>query len=119
MSTRRTDPRGQVLVITAAALFVILGVAALVVDVGFSWMLRRQEQNAADPAAIAAARYLTDGTGAPSWNQAAAETDACFYAQNNGLFGDDPGCATALSVGDLQVHVPPVSLSSRFPSPQR
>jgi hypothetical protein len=109
-STDATAPRGQVLVITAFALIVLLGIAALVVDLGFSWMLRRQEQNAADPAAIAAARYLKDDLGNASWNPAAAEADACFYAQENGFFTDDPGCTDALDVsGDLQVHSPPLS----------
>jgi hypothetical protein len=96
-------------VITAFALIVLLGIAALVVDLGFSWMLRRQEQNAADPAAIAAARYLKDDAGLASWDQAAAETDACFYAQQNGFFTDDANCANALNVtGGLEVHSPPV-----------
>ena len=47
--------RGQILIVTAATLVVLLAIGALVVDLGMSWMLRRQEQNAADPAAIAAA----------------------------------------------------------------
>ncbi len=45
---------------------VMLGIAALVIDLGFSWMLRRQEQNAVDPAAVAAARYLPDS----NWTEA-------------------------------------------------
>ena len=53
-------PRGQVLIIGAVAMVVLLGIAALVVDLGFSWMLRRQEQNAVDPASVAAARYLPE-----------------------------------------------------------
>ena len=48
--------RGQVLIVTAAALMILIAIGAIVVDLGFSWMLRRQEQNAADPAAVAAAR---------------------------------------------------------------
>src|SRR5687768_7831447 len=50
--------RGQVLIITAASMIVLLGIAAIVIDLGFSWMLHRQEQNAADPAALAAARFI-------------------------------------------------------------
>lgn len=108
--THRNSESGQILVITAAALVVLMGIGALVVDLGMSWMLRRQEQNAADPAAIAAARWLRDPvTGAGTWNQGAAEGDACFYAQQNGFFEGDPGCASALSSGALQVHSPPSS----------
>jgi hypothetical protein len=109
MKKRREDPRGQVLIMTAASMIVLIGIAALVVDLGFSWMLRRQEQNAADPAAIAAARHLKDAVGDPTWSQGAGEADACFYAQENGFFEDDPGCVAALAAGDLQVHAPPIT----------
>ena len=104
------NERGQVLILTAAAMVVLLGVGALVVDLGMSWMLRRQEQNAADPAAIAAARWLVDPvTGVASSNPAGMRADACKYAQANGFFIGDSGCATALVGGQLQVHSPPVS----------
>lgn len=110
MKTLPADARrGQVLIITAFSLLVLFGIAALVVDLGFSWMLRRHEQNAADPAAIAAARHLKDALGNASWNQGAAEADACFYAQDNGFFEGDSDCATAILAGDLQVHAPPIS----------
>lgn len=102
--------RGQVLIITAVAMIVLLGIAALVVDLGMSWMLRRQEQNAADPGAIAAARWLRDPvTGAPTMNQAAMNADACMYAQANDFFVGDTGCAAALASGKLDVNSPPIS----------
>ena len=105
--------RGQAAIIVAASMVVLIGVAALVVDLGFSWMLRRQEQNAADSAAIAAARWLKDPlTGnavPPATVQGNMEADACFFAQQDSFFVDDPGCAAALASGDLQVHSPPVS----------
>lgn len=95
---------------TAAAMVVLMGIAALVVDLGLSWMLRRQEQNAADPAAIAAARHLKDSFGDPAWNQGLAEADACFYAKQNGFFLDDTSsCTVAVASGDLRVHAPPIS----------
>lgn len=110
MSTsRHGSERGQILVIVAAGLVVLIGVTALAIDLGFSWMLRRQEQNAADPAAIAAARHLKDAAGDPAWDQANANHDACFYAQQNGFFVGDADCANALLDGDLQVHSPPIS----------
>lgn len=114
----RRHARGQVLVITAAAMVVLLGVGALVVDLGMSWMLRRQEQNAADPAALAAARHLKDSLGNPTWSQAAGEADACFYARENGFFPDATtndksltGCVPANDPNGawLEVHRPPVS----------
>lgn len=102
-SLNRDKPRGQVMIITAFALIALLAVAAIVIDLGFSWMLRRQEQNAADPAAIAAAQHITPA-GA---NTAAMRGEACFYAQQNGFFQADAGCGAALASGDLKVNWPP------------
>src|SRR5438093_4142208 len=107
---RTTSERGQILIVTAASLIVLVGIAALVVDIGFSWMLHRQEQNAADPGAIAAARWLKDPvTGQPTWNQANANLDACFYAQQNGFFSGDTDCSAAILSKDLRVSAPPIS----------
>ncbi len=105
--------RGQILLVTAFSLLVLMAIAALVLDLGFSWMLHRKEQNAADPASIAAARWLRDpNTGDqvdPASVQAEMNADACFYAQENGFFDGDAGCTAALASGDLQVHSPPIS----------
>jgi hypothetical protein len=106
---KRTE-RGQVVLITAAAMVVLLGIGALVVDLGMSWMLSRQEQNAADAGAIAAARHLKDEFGNATWDLPAAKADACFYAQENGFFeSDDSLCSAAFASGKLSVHSPPVS----------
>ena len=71
-----------------------------------SWMLRRQEQNAADPAAIAAARYIEEGDSAATRHK--MNVSACFYAQQNDFFaGDNESCDTARSAGDLEVLWPP------------
>ena len=108
--TRSNSENGQILIVTGAALVTLVLIAALVVDLGFSWMLHREEQNAADPGAIAAARWLRDPvTGAASSNVSAMRSDACFYAQANGFFDGDPNCTAALASGDLQVHNPPIS----------
>jgi len=86
---RNDLPRGQILVMVAAGMIVLLAIAALVVDLGFSWMLHRQEQNAADPASVAAARWLRDpATGNPRDPGADGDAEACFYARQNGFFPD-------------------------------
>jgi len=93
-------------------MIVLLLIGALVVDLGFSWMLRRQEQNAADPGAVAAARWLQDANGnavTPSTVQGTMNADACFYAQQNGIFNGDANCASALAGKQLQVTSPPIS----------
>lgn len=99
------EPRGQVLIIGAVAMVVLLGIAALVVDLGFGWMLRRHEQNAVDPAAVAAARYLPDIADGDPWTE--AYRAACFYVQEHGFFtGDDALCTGARAAGDMYVGTP-------------
>jgi hypothetical protein len=99
--------RGQAMIIVALSMVVLLGIAALVVDLGLSWILHRHEQNAADPAAIAAARYIEEGDSAATRTK--MDNAACFYAQQNGFFGGDLACASALDPAnqDLQVLWPP------------
>jgi hypothetical protein len=57
----RTGERGSVAVLVALALAVLLGFAALVVDVGLLWAVRAEAQTAADAAALAGAARLADG----------------------------------------------------------
>jgi hypothetical protein len=104
-------PRGQILIVVAFGIVVLLVIAAIVVDLGFSWMLHRQEQNAADPAAIAAARWLRDPLTGDARNPfPEAYQEACFYAQENGFFVGDTNCQDALNTThQLQVNWPPVS----------
>ena len=56
---RRRDERGQILVIFAGGLVLILAVAALVFDVGQNLLDRRTEQNVSDAASLAGAQYLS------------------------------------------------------------
>jgi hypothetical protein len=116
MSKRRVsnNQRGQILIITAAAMIVLIGISALVIDLGFSWMLRRHEQNAADPAAVAAARYLpASGVLTPgSIEEQEAKRAACFYARENGFFpsaSDNDGCLPSNDPdgASLTVYGPP------------
>ena len=61
---RRADERGVVLVFVCVLLTVLLGMLALVVDVGNARQERRQAQTAADASALAGAEVLeTDGPG--------------------------------------------------------
>jgi hypothetical protein len=105
---RTTRPtRGQVLVITAFAMIVLLAICAIVVDLGFSWMLHRKEQNAVDPGSLAAAKWVN-----PTVDKVKMEAEACFYAQQNGFFVGDANCSAALLSKDLEVNSPPSSAFS-------
>jgi hypothetical protein len=62
---RGGSERGSVAITVALALTVLLGLAALVVDVGLNWAARTSAQTAADSAALAgASRLLVDGPAA-------------------------------------------------------
>lgn len=110
--TTRNEP-GQILIITAVAMVILIVIAALVIDLGFSWMLRRQEQNAADPAALAAARFISDAdpvTGAQTFDTAQGFAAACAYAKSNNIFEpSNANCDPALdpSGATLTVRYPP------------
>lgn len=104
---------GQILVIFAGGLVALLAIAALVIDLGFTFTTRRLEQNIADPAAIAAARLIpvvrANSGLYPQMRQA-----ACAVARRNGLFPsatDDSGCIPANdpAATKLDVFYPPVS----------
>ncbi len=90
---------------------VLLGIGALTVDLGFGWLMRRQAQNAVDPAALAAARWIDDVTGS-SINSTKAADAACFYAHHNGYFGGPSSTAACIPANDprkstLTVNYPP------------
>jgi hypothetical protein len=105
-------------VLFVGALFVLIAIAALVVDLGFVFMIRRQEQNAADPGAIAAARFIhptaTDAADYGSMRHA-----ACFYARQNGFFPGATANDGCIPTNDpngtsLTVNYPPSRSAGRF-----
>ena len=121
------DQSGGVLILTALLLTVIIGMAALAVDIGHLMVVRNELRNAADAGALAGARmlYIKDAAGTliintNANNVAAATTTAnvsdaaavealtierghwCFH---NCLGGADgvftPNSSTVLDVGSL------------------
>ena len=113
-SVGQPHSRGQILVIFAGGLVVLLLIASLVIDLGFTFMLRRQEQNAADPGAIAAARYIR-----PAPNMTLMTEAACFYARQNGFFPNATDNDSCLPANDpngttLTVNYPPSAGAGTF-----
>jgi Putative Flp pilus-assembly TadE/G-like/von Willebrand factor type A domain len=88
---RRNDEQGQVFVFLAVMLVVLLGCAALVVDVGRAYLAKRRLQSSADAAATAGALELPDPI--------AAQTYALNYSGQDGAKNDNnklPGVATTV-----------------------
>ncbi len=113
---RASASRGQVLVIFAGGLLTLLAITALVIDLGFVFMIGRQAQNAADPGAIAAARYIRSGA---TPDTVMMTRSACFYARQNGFFPgatDNTGCVPANDPAGttLTVNYPPSSAAGQF-----
>lgn len=85
--------RGQVLMLVAVLLTGLLGLVGLVVDAGHFYAERRQVQNAADQAALAADRILFE-----NGTSSAAVSAALDYAQANGY-----------EASQVTVYIPPLS----------
>jgi secretion/DNA translocation related TadE-like protein len=77
MNTRTQNERGQATVLTLIFLVVLLGMAALVLDIGSWYRADRDTQSTADSAALAGAQSLPDDTGQ-------AVSLASNYADKNG-----------------------------------
>jgi len=75
------DEKGQVLVIFAVFLPVLLGVASLAVEVGYIYMAKSEMQVAADAAALASVRELVAD------DFAGARTQAITVARANNVAG--------------------------------
>lgn len=77
-TTRTRDERGQVLAIFAFGAIALLLAAALAFDVGMVLLEQRDQQNAADAAAIAGARFLPDVPSTARGRAAAIATENGF-----------------------------------------
>ncbi len=84
---------GQVIVLFALVVTVMMMLAALVTDAGQIWLNRRYLQNAADAAALAGAQQLPDDT-------AAARATACDYAATKNAV---PNMAINCNGDDIQI----------------
>jgi hypothetical protein len=105
-TTKRPEERGQILVLFAGGLAVLFIVAAIAFDVGMVLLQRRDQQNAADAAALAGARYVLTS---PNFNASCATAPAnpaanaaCEVALANGF-------DNASASQNVFVRIPPVS----------
>ncbi len=94
MTPYRKSERGQALILIVLAILGLFGMTALAVDGGNAFLDRRQAQNAADTAALAAALAKVRGQ---NWNSAALSR-----ASNNGY--DNDGINNT-----VQLYNPPIN----------
>ncbi len=83
---QRGQPRGTVIVMVAIMLTVLLGCAALAVDIGYLYVARAELQRTADAAALAGAQVLGRGSDTPFGEHLYSEniyTQAESYALSN------------------------------------
>lgn len=71
MKTHTNSERGAVTLLVALMIPVLLGIAALVIDVAYVQVVRNELQNDADAAALAGAKHLrSSGSATPQWSAA-------------------------------------------------
>ena len=83
MKLRRRYPSGQVLALATISMVVLLGFAALGVDMGYLYSTRRRMQTAADAAAVAGATALRDGESYTNAADDVASFNGFTNSQNN------------------------------------
>jgi len=115
-ASRSRGRDGQVLVLFAGGLVLLLAIGSVVLDTGLAFMTRRMEQNVADPAAIAAARFIRSSGGTYQDMKDAA----CLVAHMDGMFGG-PNSTAACDVPAndsrgtiLNVNYPPSGSAGTF-----
>ena len=140
----RRDQSGQAMIVLVACMLAVLGFTGLAVDAGHTYLTKRDVQNAADAAALAAGKQLYGSlqTGPPSTSRPAAAQAAWAYAANNGFvttystgscfvdagsgtsatftatWVDTGSCATPSTANTVvTVHDPPVTAPDGTPVP--
>ena len=93
LGERRRSEQGAVAIVTAMVAMVLFVVAALVVDLGLARDARRQSQNAADSASLAAANVLYGNGVKPDFAVAVAAAKA-YSAKNFGITAADWSACT-------------------------
>ena len=86
-----SDERGATLALVALSLVWMVGLAALVVDVGDGWLSRQTLISASDAAALAAAQDLVDRP----WDDTGACATAKTYVADNAPDATQTGCVVA------------------------
>jgi hypothetical protein len=107
----RAREAGQILILFAGGLVLMLLIAALVFDVGQNLLDRRTEQNVSDAAALAGARYVHTANYVYHGRCAAAPTGMPAVNAACGL-ASDSGYVDGQNGRTVQVDLPPIAPST-------
>ena len=99
----RRRPNGQIFVIVSVAMVVMMGAAALAVDIGRLWTTKRLMQSAADAAALAGADAAATG------GSSSAVTAAAQAAATQNGFTNGSSSANSPKTATVTVNYPPTS----------
>ena len=106
---RNNNERGQSMVLTVVFMVVLLGFAALVIDVGSWYRAHRSAQATADASALAGAAVLPD--------TAAASALATQYATKNGGSGSGLGSGPQITFTQSGYEMDTITVKVTRPSP--
>ena len=132
--SRSDDPRGQILVIVAGGLVILLLAVGLVIDTGLSFIVRRDAQNIGDLASLAGTKVVADHyvdggrTGADVYAavQASAVENGCatpctweaqYVAAPPVAGADEPALGQVVNGGTIPVTTQGVEVTVDRPSP--
>src|SRR5262245_56913287 len=105
---RKNNERGQSMLITVVFMVVLLGFAALVIDVGSWYRAHRSAQSTADAAALAGAQVLPD-TGS-------ASTLATQYVNKNPSGGGTGGTTSQITITQQGCEPDPITVKVTRPA---
>jgi hypothetical protein len=95
------EESGAVLILTVIVLVVMLGLSALVIDIGYAKSQKRDLQNAADASALGAAQNLADALGPNSADVEAQTLGTTNYTKQALPWATSPSCTPANDPGRL------------------
>jgi hypothetical protein len=107
--------RGQIIVLFALSLTVLIGIMGLAIDVSYAWVNEMRLQKTADAAALAGAVYLPDdATGAT--NASLAEAKQNGYVNATGSINGSPNIAISAARNEPNHQQMDVTISAPVPT---
>jgi len=107
--------RGQIIVLFAAALPVMIGILGLAIDVSFVWITELRIQKTADAAALAGAVHLPDDTGGAT-SASLAEAKQNGYIGGTGSINGSPNVTISAARNEPNHQQMDVSITSPVPT---